>query len=158
MLISFSHAALLNVRNDGDVQYNPASPALLGPAPSPWDINRSESATPTASSSFFGPGQRQRLLSHAPPVSGDAAHSPTSPIRARSTNDLISESRRDARDQEWDQSTTSGSVVISVNGASSGASLQLGSLPPSEALALGSLDEVAEASRENVSSKESYVL
>ncbi|TCD71512.1 hypothetical protein EIP91_008893 [Steccherinum ochraceum] len=144
--------ALLTARDDAETQYNPASPAILSSNSSPWEINRAESATPTASSSFFGATQqpRQRLLSHAPPVS-ETVHTPTSPARARSTNDLLSESRRDG-EYDWDQSTTSGSVMISVNGTSSGASLQLGGLPTSEAMGLGSLDESAEASRDNVSS------
>ncbi|KAH8102648.1 ras GEF [Cristinia sonorae] len=147
--------ALLSARDDTDPQYNPASPAILSSTPSPWDINRAESATPTAASSFFGSTQpqRQRLLSHAPPTSSDGTVSPTSPVRARSTSDLLSENRREG-ERDWDRSTNSGSVIISLNGTGSGASLQLGPLPPSEAMSLGSLDEGAEASRENVSSKE----
>ncbi|THH16724.1 hypothetical protein EUX98_g9256 [Antrodiella citrinella] len=146
--------ALLTSRDDGNPQYNPASPAILASTPSPWDINRAESATPTASSSFFGSQPRLRLLSHVPPSSSDSTQSPTSPVRARSTNDLLS-SWRDS-DRDWDLSTNSGSVVISVNGTGSAASVQLPPYIPSEGLNLGSLDEVAEGSRAHVpSTKES---
>lgn len=147
------YVALLSVRDDGDLQYNPASPAILSSNPSPWEINRAESATPTAASSFFGSANgRQRLLSQAPPsTSEDESQSPTSPVRARSTGDLLSE-----RHSDWDQSTVNGGIVISVNGANSGASLQVGGMTPSDGMS--SIDEPPEASRENVSSaKETYV-
>ncbi|KAI0335287.1 ras GEF [Cubamyces sp. BRFM 1775] len=101
---------------------NPASPALLtSSSPSPWDISRASSATPTAASSPYSAQQASiisRSSSHAPsqslsqgspvvrgyhlPLSGPASGpttSPSSPTRVRSTGDLLSEHEKSKREE-----------------------------------------------------------
>lgn len=146
---------------------NPASPSILSATnPTPWDISRADSATPTASSTASMQAAQSAIVQTlkprssraSPPTSPDSPRSPptpTSPARARSMSDLLSEAesaRRDHRERvetDWEHSPSSRSAILVVNGS--------GSVPPSQAPEpangenVGSLDEVAESSRENVS-------
>ena len=101
---------------------NPASPALLtSSSPSPWDISRASSATPTAASSPYSVQQASvisRSSSHAPsqslsqgspvvrgyhlPLGGPSSGpttSPSSPTRVRSTGDLLLEHEKSKREE-----------------------------------------------------------
>lgn len=156
---------------DRDSLQNPASPSILSTTyATPWDISRADSATPTASSatsmqasqSHFGRTLKPRSNRTSPPTSPDSPHSPptpTSPARARSMSDLLSEAesaRRDHRegaDKDREHSPSSRSAVLTTNG--SGTSPILPPPQVSEPLAggeaVGSLEDVVESSRENVS-------
>lgn len=155
---------------DRESLQNPASPSIIPSAtPTPWDISRADSATPTASSTaLMQPAQsaiavqtlvppRPRSNRTSPPTSPDSTRSPptpTSPARARSMSDLLSEaesSRRDYRERaetDWEHSPSSRSAILTVNGS--------GNTPPQvpepahTEVDIG-LDEVADRSRENVS-------
>ncbi|KAI9063050.1 ras GEF [Trametes sanguinea] len=108
--------------HDGSESYrNPASPAGMSPSPSPWDISRASSATPTASSSPYSIQQpsainraashtASRSISHGPQsprgyhvsVGGTTSvttGSPASPTRVRSTGDLLSEHEKSRREE-----------------------------------------------------------
>ncbi|GJE86098.1 ras GEF [Phanerochaete sordida] len=82
---------------------NPASPAILS-SPTPWDVSRTSSATPTGSSSTAThspllPPPRIRSP-RLPPQLDDPLRTPRTPIsptRTRSMSDLLSE-----RGQDWD--------------------------------------------------------
>ncbi|KAL7285299.1 hypothetical protein ACG7TL_000394 [Trametes sanguinea] len=106
--------------NENDSYRNPASPAGMSP-PSPRDISRASSATPTASSSPYSiqqPSAINRPASHTPSQSishgsqstrgyhvsmGGATSatsgSPASPTRVRSTGDLLSEHEKSRREE-----------------------------------------------------------
>ena len=112
-------------RSERDGYRNPASPSVLG-ATAPGDISRASSATPTASSAVSSqiapthplllsstPKQAQSVAQsqqtpvpaasfRLPSSSGSSQRSPstpTSPTRARSTSDLLSEHEKSKREE-----------------------------------------------------------
>ncbi|KAI0793485.1 ras guanine nucleotide exchange factor domain-containing protein [Abortiporus biennis] len=103
----FLFTTIFQLRSDRLGFHNPASPALLNSqSPAPWEISRADSATPTASSSMHQAMHSSRVHDswsrplRIPPSSPDNPSNlgTSSPSRARSMNDLLSESELNRRD------------------------------------------------------------
>ncbi|ETW87236.1 hypothetical protein HETIRDRAFT_378044 [Heterobasidion irregulare TC 32-1] len=126
-----------------DNYQNPASPDVLV-SPPPWEVSRSATATPIASSSGV------YTLKSAPsrfsqPAAGSTAAprvpgTPTSPTRARSTSDLLASEHEKSKGREFERDR-----ALSIMSISAGGSLSSGSLHASAPNdGLSSVDEAVE--------------
>ncbi|THH16999.1 hypothetical protein EW146_g3739 [Bondarzewia mesenterica] len=122
----------------GDNTYqNPASPDVLV-SPPPWDISRSATATPIASTS--GAYASQTMSSRYSQSS--AAPGPTSPTRTRSTSDLLSSEHEKLKNRELEKDKSHDIMDLPTSGSMSSSSLHAGAAMMNDGLS--SVDEVVE--------------